>query len=514
MYQRSEHGFGQAGLTVALSLDQVIPRSAARTPLGARFEGLRERLSEIDWVPDLGVGIGTLTWFRGLGTCALLCGATVMLAPGYRPLPGHVPPAATGDAWEEARAQSIAPLAWGGDSGRRMAATDAVVPLGNTPKRPSIDLTASLGQGDGFRRVLERAGVGGGEASRVADMVARITPLRGIEPGTVMKMTLGRRANRNVARPLDALNFRARFDLSLALSRAPTGKIVITQIPIAIDRTPLRVQGRVGDSLYRAARAAGVPAKAVESYIRAVASKISIGNDIGASDRFDVIVEQARAETGEVKYGKLLYAGLTRGRRQMQLLQWTIGGRTEWFEASGVGEKRGGMAQPVSGARLTSGFGMRFHPLLGYTRMHRGVDYGAVYGSPIYAVTDGLISFAGGAGGYGRQVRIGHSGGLVTSYSHMSRIIVSPGTRVQRGQVIGYVGSTGISTGPHLHFEVYRNGQVINPRSVNFVSRSLLEGRELAAFRAKLRSLLTVETAGATPRTNTVATVAKPNTKI
>lgn len=499
MYQRGEQGFGQAGLTVALSLDQVIARPAVTTPFGERLASLKEHLSEIDWVPDLGVDIGSRQWFRGLVTCLSLCAATIAMSPGFRPLPGHVPAAVSGDAWEETRAQGIAPQAWGGDSGRRMAATDAVVPLGDTPERPSLDMTATLGQGDGFRRVLERAGVGGGEASRVADMVARVSPLSEIEPGTVMKLTLGRRANRNQSRPLDALQFRARFDLTLMLSRNASGALTLTQIPIVIDRTPLRVQGRVGDSLYRSARAAGVPAKAVEAYIRAIASKLSISNDVNSDHRFDMIVEQQRAETGEVKFGKLLYAGLTRGNRTMQLLQWTIGGRTEWFEASGVGEKRGGMTRPVPGARLTSGFGMRFHPLLGYTRLHRGVDYGAVYGTPIYSVTDGLVTFAGSAGGYGRQVRINHAGRLSTSYSHMSRYIVSPGARVRQGQVIGYVGSSGLSTGPHLHFEVYRNGQVINPAKVQFVSRSLLEGAELAAFRAKLRGLLGVQTAGAAP---------------
>jgi murein DD-endopeptidase MepM/ murein hydrolase activator NlpD len=378
-----------------------------------------------------------------------------------------------------------------------MAATDAVIALGDTPERPSLDMTATLGQGDGFRRVLERAGVGSVEADRVANMVARVSPLSEIEPGTQMKLTLGRRTNRNQARPLDRLQFRARFDLVLMLGRSAQQGLTLTQIPVAIDRTPLRVQGRVGDSLYRSARAAGVPARAVEAYIRAIASKLSISNDMNADHGFDMIVEQARAETGEVKYGKLLYAGLTRGNRTMQLLEWSVGGRTEWFEASGVGEKRGGMTRPVAGARLTSGFGMRFHPLLGYTRLHRGVDYGAVYGTPIYAVTDGLVAFAGSAGGHGRQVRLSHAGGLATSYSHMSRIITSAGQRVSQGQIIGYVGSTGLSTGPHLHFEVTRGGQIINPAKVQFVSRSLLEGEELAAFRSKLRGLLGVRTAGA-----------------
>ena len=508
MYQRSEQGFGHAGLTAALSLDQVISHtSGARVLFGrqsavdgapqpvwrTRLNPYLERFSEIDFVPDLGLDIGSLTWFRGLATCILLCATAVMLSPGLRTVPGFAPAPVSGDTWEETRAQSISPLAWGSDSGRRMAATDAVVALDNTPERPSLEMVAMLGQGDGFRRVLERAGVGGAQAAQIADMVARVSPLSGIAPGTIMKLTLGRRANRNVARPVDMLSFRARFDLSLMMTRIAGDKFNLVQIPIAIDRTPLRVQGIVGDSLYRSARAAGAPAKSVEAYIRAIASKISIGNDVNAANRFDLIIEQARAQTGEVKYGNLLYAGLERGNRSMQLLQWRVGGRTEWFEASGVGEKRGGMVLPVTGAHLTSGFGMRFHPLLGYTRMHRGVDYGAVYGSPIHAVTDGLVSFAGGAGGYGRQVRLSHNGGLGTSYSHMSQIIVSAGARVQQGQVIGYVGSSGLSTGPHLHFEVYRNGQVINPANVTFAARALLEGAELAAFRLRLRTLLSTQ---------------------
>jgi murein DD-endopeptidase MepM/ murein hydrolase activator NlpD len=173
-------------------------------------------------------------------------------------------------------------------------------------------------------------------------------------------------------------------------------------------------------------------------------------------------------------------------------------GRTEWFEASGVGEKRGALARPVSG-RQTSGFGMRLHPLLGYNRFHRGLDFGAAHGSPIYAVTDGVVSFAGRSGGHGNHVRLSHAGGLGSGYSHMSRIAVRAGQRVQRGQVIGYVGSTGLSTGPHLHFEVYRNGAPIDPKKVSFTTVAQLSGEQLRAFRARLASLLSVRVGGAQP---------------
>jgi murein DD-endopeptidase MepM/ murein hydrolase activator NlpD len=319
-----------------------------------------------------------------------------------------------------------------------------------------------------------------------------------------MDVTLGRRPNRNVARPLDALSFRARFDLKLAVERVG-GALVLTRVPIAVDNTPLRIQGRVGSSLYRAARAAGAPAKAVEAYIRAVASRVGISS-IGTDDRFDIIIEHRRAATGETETGQLLYAGLDRSRaKDLQLMQWSQGGRPQWFEASGVGKSSGMLQRPVPGS-VSSNFGMRRHPILGYSRMHKGMDFRAGYGTPILAATDGRVARAGWAGGYGRQVRLNHAGGLSTSYSHMSRIVARPGQSVRQGQVIGYVGSTGLSTGPHLHYELYRNGSAVNPASVKFTMRAQLSGPDLSRFRQKLRNLLAVRTGAVLPKDSAATT--------
>ena len=139
------------------------------------------------------------------------------------------------------------------------------------------------------------------------------------------------------------------------------------------------------------------------------------------------------------------------------MLKWAGGDNAQWFEASGVGESRGQMSRPTNG-RMTSGFGYRRHPILGYRKMHSGIDFGAPHGAPIYAATDGVIAYAGRKGGYGNFVQVNHGGGLATGYGHMSRIVARPGQRVRQGQIIGYVGSTGLSTGPHLHYELYRNG--------------------------------------------------------
>ena len=235
-------------------------------------------------------------------------------------------------------------------------------------------------------------------------------------------------------------------------------------------------------------------AKAVEAYIRSIATRVPIGR-VGADSEFDIIVEQARAATGEVQMGSLLYAGLNGGAGKLQLVRWEEDGRTSWYDGRGTGERKGQMAMPASG-RISSGFGLRRHPVLGFSRMHKGLDIAAGYGSPIRAANDGTVAFAGRNGGYGNFVRLNHSAGMGTGYGHMSRIAVRSGQRVTRGQVIGYVGSTGISTGPHLHYELYRNGVAINPRSVSFSVVQALSGGDLREFKAKLARLLAVPVGG------------------
>ena len=486
--------FGTGAGSVRLPARPGTPGTAVPTGFGRRIE---DHVAGLDLVVDLGARIGSRDWWRGLATCTALCASAMLFWPDLPTIATPAPAPLTDTQWREARALAIAPLALGADTGRRMAATAAVRPLVDTPERPSIELGATLGRGDGFQRVLERSGVGRDEAVAVAAMVARAVPLADIIPGTRMAVTLGRRNDRAQARPLDALAFRARFDLDLAVTRVD-GRLRLVQTPIAVDETPLRIRGRVGSGLYLAARAAGAPGPAIEAYLRALGSRISIGRDVRADDRFDIIVEHRRAATGETRVGRLLYAGLDQARRRVQLLEWTIDGRRQWYEASGVGERRGLMRAPVIG-RISSGFGLRRHPVLGYSRFHRGMDYAAAYGSPIVAAADGVIRYAGWHGGHGKFVQIQHGGGLGTGYGHMSRIVVQSGVHVAQGQVIGYVGSTGLSTGPHLHYEVYRNGGAINPATISVVTTSQLAGDALIRFRQTLQTLMSINNIASSP---------------
>lgn len=246
----------------------------------------------------------------------------------------------------------------------------------------------------------------------------------------------------------------------------------------------IRIQGTVGPDLTVALKAAGVPEKQGRAYVAALATAIDLGSGLSVADRFDLVMLRENGRPGE-----LAYAGLDRvGRGDLQLMKWTDGKEVRWVDADGIDPSAKGMEMPVAG-RVSSGFGERFHPVLGRRRMHSGVDVAARYGAPIVAAADGRVIRAGWSGGYGRQVAVQHADGVKTSYSHMSRIAAAPGAQVRQGQVIGYVGSSGLSTGPHLHYEVYKDGRRVNPLSVA-LARSPLKDEELHAFRARLRGLL------------------------
>ena len=481
-------GMGHAGVVAPV-------RSASAPGLIARIGQLRNNAvryaSSLDISCDLAEDIGSAAWFRGLGAMLGLSLTALAFWPDLGAM--HAPPAMQIDTAQrdEFRSQMILPLGLGGDSGRRMAATSAMVPIAFAPERPTIQMVATLGQGDSFMRMLVRAGVGGDDAARASDLVASQVPPGSIAPGTPVDITLGARYPGGSGRPLERLAVRARFDLDLAISRNG-GTLAIEARPIAVDTTPLRIRGTVGTSVYRSARAAGAPIEAIQQYLQVLDQHLSLDTAIESGDTFDLIVSYKRSASGETQVGELLFAGLERnGKLQAQLLRW--GSEGQFFEASGMGAQRTGLLMPVVGGRITSNFGARRHPILGYTRMHGGVDFGAAYGSPIYAVGDASVSFAGWRGGHGNYVRLEHGSGFGTGYAHMSRIAVSPGMRVRAGQVIGYVGSTGLSTGPHLHYELYQNGAKVNPLSVRFTVSNQVDPKELAAYKARMAQLKAVK---------------------
>ena len=281
-------------------------------------------------------------------------------------------------------------------------------------------------------------------------------------------------------------------DAAEPIEFAPVRKVVAVAAPEpkpeAAATGPLRIRGRVGDGLYWSLRAAGASPQVAAQYLAALATEIDVGGDVSPGDQFDMVLGS--------RGGELLYAGLDRGAESdLQLVRWTSGGHSEWLDAANSERPApvvsSGMRMPVAGP-ITSYFGNRYHPILHFTRFHAGLDIGAGWGSPIVAAADGQVVAAGWAGGYGREVRIAHAGGLMTLYGHMSGIVAQAGSMVRQGQLIGYVGSSGLSTGPHLHFEVRQGGTPVNPLAVRFASVQVVDAGLSNAVKARLKALLSV----------------------
>ncbi len=451
------------------------------------------RLAETELLVDLGDRIGSGQWWRGLATMAALSGAALSLGLQLPVLTAAVPLPPSPAALEEARLGAIAPLAMGSATGRQAPPNQFARRLAEAPERPRIELSASVGAG-GLEGALRRAGVGRADLDALVAVLSGAANARGVAPGTSVNLVLGRRETKAEPRPLEFVAFRAAFDRRMEVSRAAGGGLVAKSIPIRIDNTPLRVTGMVGASLERAARAAGVPAAIVGEYVRQMGYAIDFQREVGRRDKFEIVVARRRAETGETELGGLLYAGLLNGRANVSLMRWGPQGNFYWH--NGESARKGLIRTPVNGARQSSGFGMRFHPVLGYSRMHQGVDFAAPSGAPILASAAGTVSRAGWGGGYGNVVEIDHGKGLKTRYAHMSKIAVRGGQAITQGQMIGKVGTTGLSTGPHLHYEVWMNGRPVDPRSAKFQQGTQLGGADLKRFKAEMARLKGLPAAG------------------
>lgn len=250
-------------------------------------------------------------------------------------------------------------------------------------------------------------------------------------------------------------------------------------------------KAKIQTSLYGSAERASIPPAVIANMIRVYSWSIDFQRDIRSGDKIEVMYEAFETEDGEfAKYGDVLYANLTVGGRAYPIYRFEMDdGRADYFEPEGISIRKTLMKTPVDGARISSGYGMRRHPVLGYNKMHKGMDFAAPTGTPIYAAGDGIIEEAGRKGSYGKYVRIRHNSKLKTAYAHMHRIKVKRGTRVKQGEVIGTVGSTGRSTGPHLHYEVLLSGKQVNPRSVNLPTGEQLKGQELSRFKTLVNSM-------------------------
>ena len=256
---------------------------------------------------------------------------------------------------------------------------------------------------------------------------------------------------------------------------------------VPITRQHFAARAEIHSSLYEAGERSHVPHALMASFMNVYAHEVDFQRDIHPGDRFEILYDQPTAANGApAGEGTIIYAALIVGGKVKPVYRVTFNdGTVDYFDERGLSVRHALLRTPVSAAHITSSFGMRVNPILGYSMMHKGVDLGAPVGSPIFAAGNGTIEEIGRKGAYGRYVSIRHNGKLETAYAHMSRFSPNlyPGAKVRQGEVIGYVGSTGRSTGPHLHFEVHVAGRAVNPLSVNLPTGRVLEGKLLAEFK-------------------------------
>jgi murein DD-endopeptidase MepM/ murein hydrolase activator NlpD len=345
--------------------------------------------------------------------------------------------------------------------------------------------------------LLVDAGADRQDAHRAITAMQKVYSPRKIKPGQSIHVSFSARdaaadaAGSEDRPPLELVSLRLQAspeqDIQVARAAAEDS-FVARAVERPLTRHVTGRRGRIESSLFVAGQEADIPVPIMIDLIRAYSFDVDFQREIQTGDGFELVYENYYDRAGALaKTGDIIYAALTLSGTRLELYRFTPkSGRTDYFDASGQSARKTLMRTPIDGARITSGYGRRKHPILGYTKMHRGTDFAAPRGTPVYAAGDGVIELAGRKNGYGKYIRIRHNSTYKTAYAHLNGYAKTTrrGRRVKQGQVIGYVGSTGRVTGPHLHYEVMVNGRQANPLKIRLPSGEKLKGGELEAFQA------------------------------
>lgn len=364
---------------------------------------------------------------------------------------------------------------------------EAVTEAAEEPIEPQ-ERVLTVARGDTLAGLLDGAGVEAGEAHAAIEALSRHFRPNTLRPGDeiAIRLTSGETPS------LMQVELEPEPGRTIRATRQEDGSWADAEALAPRSRYLVRAAGAVDGGLFPAMTRAGLPPSMALSLIQILGHQVDFQRDLQPGDRFSILFDRIRTADGDVLgHGQILKATLTVSGRQLEIWRYkNRAGDTGWYDTEGRSLRRSFLRTPLDGARISSGFGRRSHPVLGYNRMHQGIDFAAPTGTPVYAAGEGTIVSAKREGGYGNLVRLRHPSGVETRYAHLSRFgrNMSSGRRVRQGDVIGYVGSTGMSTGPHLHYEIAVNGRAVNPaRHVQPPMR--LAGADLTSFRARQRTL-------------------------
>jgi murein DD-endopeptidase MepM/ murein hydrolase activator NlpD len=374
-------------------------------------------------------------------------------------------------------------------AGNESASNAAPAPATAEPAWPLVKVV-EVARGDTLIDILLASGVAQDDAVDAVDALRSVFRPKDLKPGQEITLGFdpyGHHPVEDGALQLASLNLQPSVERNVIVNRDENGGFVAQAIDRPLALKVAVADGTIESSLFEAGQDAAVPIDVLSQTVKAFSYDVDFQREIQPGDRFEIVYERYEDDRGQLaRTGNVLYAALIQGDTAKEIYRFEPeDGSADFYNAKGESVRKELLRTPLDVIRITSTFGMRKHPILGYSRMHKGVDFAATTGTPIFAAGDGTVAILGTQSGYGNYIRIKHSAQYATAYGHMSRFAsgLRPGSKVRQGDVIGYVGSTGMATGPHLHYEVLVDGTQINPMSVKLAGRKL-DGKELRRFEA------------------------------
>ncbi len=354
----------------------------------------------------------------------------------------------------------------------------------------------TVAKGDNFIGILQKIGMEYQEANQAAESLKKAGyNVRNLRIGQKIEITKTVDVPYGALLSVDKIVISPSADIKYTVTRNEDEKYVAESEQLELQVEQKIAEGTITTSLAVAMNNAGVPQSVIGNFINIFAYTVDFRSDIKVGHTFKVLYDRKVGPDGKVvKNGEILYAELNLGKDKIALYRYKdLNGGVDYYDSKGLVLKRTLDRKPLEfrTARISSQFGWRRHPILNRRILHSGVDYAAPKGTRIYASGDGVVQRAQMAGGYGNYVVIRHNSEYSTGYAHMTGFArgIKPGVRVKQGQVIGYVGSTGRSTGPHLHFEVMKNGKKVDPLKVKAATGTNLAGKDLKLFKEEMKKV-------------------------
>lgn len=367
-------------------------------------------------------------------------------------------------------------------------------PEAEPPEPDHYELTLRLERGDTIEKLLADIDVPEADRKQIHERFAALLKKRRLAVGQEVELVLQNVPEQPDAPRVLALSVRPQPEREYIVTRRADGVYEGEEKIYQVGPRIVRVEGERRGPLEQSGVRAGVPAGAMVEFVRALSYEVDFQRELKEGVKFTVLLEQLVTSDGRVTHpGRLLAGELRLSKRTVTVIRFRPqNGADGFYNPNGESVVRAFLRTPMDASKISSRFGMREHPVLGYSALHAGVDFAAPTGTPILAAGAGRVAQAGPNAGYGLYVKLQHTSDVATAYAHLSRLGpgIKPGAVVRQGQVIGFVGSTGLSTGPHLHYEFHRAGKQVNPLSQKFAMRAQLAGKDGQRFHALARQYL------------------------